>query len=70
MRFPAMISTDLLKTATRLRLPRSKAVADDRCHTARKYKPAKMPPDEQEWIRKVREEVRPPPTPTTTCERS
>ena len=36
-----MISTDLLKTATRLRLPRSKAVADDRCHTARKYKPAK-----------------------------
>ncbi len=35
----------------------------------RKYKPAKMPPDEREWIRKVREEVEPPPTPTTTCER-
>lgn len=35
----------------------------------RKYKPAKMPADEQEWIRKVREKVRPSPTPTTTCER-
>ena len=30
---------------------------------------AVMPADEQEWIRKVREEVEPPPTPTTTCER-
>lgn len=35
----------------------------------RKYKKDKMPPDEREWIRKVREEVKPPPTPTTTCER-
>ena len=35
----------------------------------RKYKKAKMPADEREWIRKVREEVEPPPTPTTTCER-
>ena len=35
----------------------------------RKYKPAKMPADEREWIRKVREEVKPPPSPPTTCER-
>lgn len=35
----------------------------------RKYKKAKMPADEQEWIRGVREEVEPTPTPSTTCER-
>ena len=35
-----MITANLFKTAARLRLPRSKAVANDRCHPARKYKPA------------------------------
>ena len=42
----------------------ARGLTKDPCH-----RKENMPADEREWIRKVRGEVRPSPTPTTTCER-